>query len=114
MGLLPFYPLASGLLSGKYVPGAPPPPGSRFAKPERFEARFLNDATASRVEGLRSFAQARGHTLLELAMSWLTKQPIVGSIIAGATDPSQVDANAKATSWQLTPEDLKEIDSITL
>jgi aryl-alcohol dehydrogenase-like predicted oxidoreductase len=115
MGLLPFYPLASGLLTGKYAPGAPPPAGSRFAKPERFEARFQNDATAKKVEGLRAFAQARSHTLLELAMSWLAAQPIVGSIIAGATDPAQLEANVKAAgAWTLSPEDLSEIDRLTL
>jgi aryl-alcohol dehydrogenase-like predicted oxidoreductase len=106
MGILPFYPLASGLLTGKYAPGAPPPPGSRFAKPERFEARFQNEATAKKVENLRAFAQARDHTLLELAMSWLAAQPVVGSIIAGATDPTQIEANVKAANWLLTPEEL--------
>jgi aryl-alcohol dehydrogenase-like predicted oxidoreductase len=114
MGLLPFYPLASGLLTGKYKPGSPPPAGSRFAKPERFEARFQTDATAKRVEDLRAFAQARGHSLLELAMSWLAGQSVVGSIIAGATDPGQIEANAKAASWTLTPEEIKEVDALTL
>ena len=62
MGVLPFYPLASGLLTGKYTPGARPPPGSRFEKPERFETRFQNDATSKKVESLRAFAQARGRS----------------------------------------------------
>jgi len=114
MGILPFYPLASGLLTGKYAPGAAPPPGSRFAKPERFEARFQNEATAKKVESLRQFAQARGHTLLELAMSWLAAQRVIGSIIAGATDPTQVEANVKAAEWPLGREELDEIDRITL
>lgn len=114
MGILPFYPLASGLLTGKYRPGTPPPPGTRFAKPERFEARFQNDATAKKVESLRAFAQARGRSLLELAISWLAAKSFVGSIIAGSTDPSQVEANVNAASWRLTPDELKEIDGITL
>jgi aryl-alcohol dehydrogenase-like predicted oxidoreductase len=111
--ILPFYPLASGLLTGKYTPGAPPPPGSRFANPTRFETRFQNEATVKKVEALRAFAEARGHTLLELAMSWLVAQPFVGSVIAGATTPEQVESNAKAASWKLTAEDLAAVDQIT-
>ena len=110
---LPFYPLASGLLTGKYRPDAPPPPGSRFAKPERYEARFMTDRTREMVEALRNFAETRGHTLLELAMSWLACQPHVGSIIAGATSPAQVESNVAAASWALGAEDLAEIDRIT-
>ena len=113
ISILPFYPLASGLLTGKYTPGAPPPPGSRFANPTRFETRFQNDATVKKVEALRAFAEARGHTLLELAMSWLVAQPFVGSVIAGATTPEQVESNAKAASWKLTAEDLAAVDQIT-
>ena len=113
ISILPFYPLASGLLTGKYTPGAAPPPGSRFANPTRFETRFQNDATVKKVEALRAFAEARGHTLLELAMSWLVAQPFVGSVIAGATTPEQVESNAKAASWKLTAEDLAAVDQIT-
>jgi aryl-alcohol dehydrogenase-like predicted oxidoreductase len=102
------------LLTGKCRPGAPPPPGSRFAKPERFDARFQNEATAKKVESLRRFAQARGRSLLELAMSWLAAQRVIGSIIAGATDPTQVEANVKAAEWRLCREELDEIDRITL
>jgi aryl-alcohol dehydrogenase-like predicted oxidoreductase len=113
LSLLPYYPLAGGMLSGKYKPGAAPPPGSRFANPGRFEARFQNDATAKKVESLRSFAETRGHTLLELAMSWLAAQPVVASVIAGATEPAQVEANVKAASWKLSAEELAEIDKLT-
>ncbi len=112
--ILPFYPLASGLLTGKYKPGAPPPAGSRFANPTRFETRFQNDATVKKVAALRVFAEGRGHTLLELAMSWLLAQPFVGSVIAGATTPAQVEANVNAASWALSPQDLAEVDRITL
>ena len=114
ISVLPFYPLASGMLTGKYKPGSPPPPGSRFDKPSRFEVRFQGEATAKKVEALRSFAEKREHTLLELAMSWLAAQPHVGCVIAGATSPQQVEANVKAASWKLGSEDLAEIDRITL
>ena len=113
VGLLPYYPLASGLLTGKYKPGTPPPAGSRFAQPSRFEARFQTDATTKKVEALRTFAEARGHTLLELAMSWLGAQPSVGSVIAGATSADQVKANVAAASWTFSAEELAEIDKIT-
>ena len=111
--ILPFYPLASGMLTGKYKPGTPPPAGSRFANPTRFEARFQNEATASKVEALRAFAEGRGHTLLELAMSWLLAQPFVGCVIAGATTAEQVEANVKSASWALSAEELAEVDKIT-
>jgi aryl-alcohol dehydrogenase-like predicted oxidoreductase len=115
MGLLPFYPLASGLLTGKYAPVTPPPAGTRFARPERFETRFQNEATTHKVEALRAFAEQRGHTLLELAMSWLAAQPVVGSIIAGATSPAQIEANVKAAgAWALGPDELRDIDGLTL
>lgn len=111
--ILPFYPLASGMLTGKYKPGTPPPAGSRFANPSRFELRFQNDATMKKVEALRAFAESRGHTLLELAMSWLVAQPFVGSVIAGATSPDQVESNVRAASWALNANDLAEVDKIT-
>jgi aryl-alcohol dehydrogenase-like predicted oxidoreductase len=114
LGILPFYPLASGLLSGKYRTGEPPPDGSRFAKPERFEKRFQTPAASEKVEALRNFAERRGHTLLELAMSWLAGQKIVGSVIAGATTPDQVRANVAAAGWKFSPEEHAEIDRITL
>ncbi|HWG06294.1 MAG TPA: aldo/keto reductase [Beijerinckiaceae bacterium] len=114
LGILPFYPLASGLLTGKYKTGEVPPEGSRFAKPERFETRFQTDATTRKLEALRSFAEQRGHTLLELAISWLAGQKVVGSVMAGATSPEQIRANAAAANWHLSPEDYAEIDKITL
>lgn len=113
IGLLPYYPLASGLLSGKYTPGTPPPAGSRFAKPERFETRFQSELVSQRVEALREFASRNGRTLLNLAISWLAAQPVVGSVIAGATSPTQIEANVQAANWALTAEDLSEIDRIT-
>jgi aryl-alcohol dehydrogenase-like predicted oxidoreductase len=111
LGLLPYFPLASGLLTGKHRRGAIAA-GSRLATPA-FTGRFTSDANFDIVEKLEAFVQARGHTLLELAFSWLAARPTVGSIIAGATKPEQIEANVKATGWTLTPEDLAQIDQLT-
>ncbi len=111
--ILPYYPLASGLLTGKYRPNVDPPEGSRFAKPERFEKRFMTQRASHTAERLRTYAEDRGRSLLELAMSWLACQPHVGSIIAGATSQEHVSANVAAANWRLTREQLEEIDKIT-
>ena len=111
LGLLPYFPLASGLLSGKHKRGALAS-GSRLATPA-FTGRFTTDANFDIVEKLEAFVKARGHTLLELAFSRLAAQPTVGSVIAGATKPEQIDANVQATGWALSAEDLAEIDTIT-
>lgn len=110
LGLLPYFPLASGLLTGKHKRGAAAP-GTRLAT-SQFSA-FMSDANFDIVEQLDAFAKARGHTLLELAFSWLAARPCVASIIAGATKPEQIDANVKAAEWVLNAEDLAEIDRIT-
>jgi len=112
-GLLPFYPLASGFLTGKYERGHTPPPEGRITKGKRYAEKWLTDANWDRLEHLEAFASTRGHTMLELAFSWLAAQPVVSSIIAGATKPQQLDANVKAAGWKLTPEELAEIDAIT-
>ena len=115
LGLLPYFPLASGLLTGKYRAGTKLPEGSRLAADWlRLKDRFLTEANWQRAETLRAFAEARGHTLLELAISWLLARPDVASIIAGATRPEQLVANAEAGGWGLSAEDLAEIDRITL
>jgi len=108
---LPYFPLASGMLTGKYRRGAPAPAGSRLATMKYFE-KILSDANYATVERLAAFAAARGRSLLELAFSWLASQPCVGSVIAGATTPEQVRANAAAASWRLTPAELAEIDAL--
>jgi aryl-alcohol dehydrogenase-like predicted oxidoreductase len=113
MGLLPYYPLASGLLSGKYAKGAAPSGDTRFGKDARTRDRYMTDANWARVEKLEAFVKARGHTLLELAFSWLAAQDVVGSVIAGATKPEQIAANAAAASWKLTADELAEIDRLT-
>jgi aryl-alcohol dehydrogenase-like predicted oxidoreductase len=113
VGILPYFPLASGLLTGKYQRGAEPPKGTRLAMMGARADRFLNDRNMATVEKLQAFAESRGHTLLELAFSWLVCQPYVPSVIAGATRPEQLDANVNAASWQLTPEEMAEVDKLT-
>jgi len=110
LGLLPYYPLASGLLTGKHKRGAPAA-GTRLAMPTF--SGVVTDANFDIVEKLEAFVKARGHTMLELAFSWLAARPTVASVIAGATKPEQIEANVKAVSWELTPEDMKEIDKLT-
>jgi aryl-alcohol dehydrogenase-like predicted oxidoreductase len=112
MSLLPFFPLASGLLTGKYKRNAMPQ-GARLTDTQRWADRFVTDANWPIVEKLQAFADKRGRTLLELAFSWLASRPAVGSVIAGATKPEQIDANVKAVDWALTPEEIAEIDKIS-
>jgi aryl-alcohol dehydrogenase-like predicted oxidoreductase len=103
LGFLPFFPLASGLLTGKYRRGEPPPAGSRMAEnvsPE-LAKKALSDKTLAKVEALEKFAAERGRSVLELAVAWLAAQPRVSSVIAGASRPEQVLANAKGLSWKL-------------
>jgi aryl-alcohol dehydrogenase-like predicted oxidoreductase len=114
VGFIPYYPLAGGALTGKYRKDTPLPEGGRLSQGKRYSDRFFSDERAEIVEGLIAFAEARGHSLLELAISWLAAQPQVGSIIAGATRPDQLEANANAAGWKLSAEDLAEIDRITL
>ena len=114
LGLLPYFPLASGLLTGKYQAGWPLPAGSRLANSARHADGLLTARNWRIVEALRAFATARGHTLLELAMSWLAGRPFISSIIAGATKPEQIAANVAAVDWALSAVELAEIDRITL
>ena len=110
LAFLPFFPLKSGLLTGKYRKGKPIPEGTRVAKFERYR-QLLTDENLDKVESLIDFAESRGHTLLELAFSWLLAHGVVASVIAGATSAQQVRDNAGAATWKLTPGDLEEIDS---
>jgi aryl-alcohol dehydrogenase-like predicted oxidoreductase len=108
IGLIPYFPLASGLLTGKYRRGEPPPEGARLAeRPER-----LTDEAFDRVEALERFAEERRRTLLEVAISGLAAKPAVGSVIAGATSPEQVRANAAAGEWELGEDDLAALDNV--
>lgn len=110
VAFIPYFPLASGLLTGKYRRGQPVPQGARLTE-ERF-AGTRSKENMELVERLVAFAEARGHTLLELAFSWLLTRPTVVSVIAGATRPEQVRANAAASGWRLSEEDLAELDGI--
>jgi len=114
MGLLPYFPLASGLLTGKYQQGAALPAGTRLGNDPRRAGEFINPRNWRIVAALNAFAAERGHSLLELAMSWLASRPFIPSIIAGATRPEQVEQNVAAVGWTLTAADLAEVDRITL
>lgn len=114
LGLIPHTPLAAGLLSGKYQRNASMPAGARMTREKRQADRWINDPNWEAVERLAAFCEARGRSLLELAMGWLASRPLVASIIAGATTPEQVELNARAVSWKLTPDDLAAIDKATL
>jgi aryl-alcohol dehydrogenase-like predicted oxidoreductase len=113
LGLIPFSPLADGLLTGKYRRNAPMPAGARLTTTPRAAERRLLDRNWRIVERLTDFCEARGHTLLELAFSWLLQRPKVASVIAGATSADQVEANVRAGSWALSREDMDEIDRLT-
>jgi aryl-alcohol dehydrogenase-like predicted oxidoreductase len=113
VGLLPYFPLASGLLTGKYRRNQPMPEGARLTNTQRLAERYLTDRNWQISEKLADFAEARGHSALELAFSWLLAQAPVASVIAGATKPEQIAQNVKAGSWVLSAEDLAEIDTIT-
>jgi aryl-alcohol dehydrogenase-like predicted oxidoreductase len=108
VGLLPYFPLASGMLTGKYRKGQPLPEGTRI----NAESRWLTEENLTKAESLLAFAEAHGHTLLELAFSWLLARPAVSSVIAGATKPEQVHANVAAARWHLTDDDLAQIDAL--
>jgi aryl-alcohol dehydrogenase-like predicted oxidoreductase len=111
IGVVPYFPLASGLLSGKYTRGEAFPAGSRLAEVDRFAARASTE-NYDKIDALSAYATERGHTILELAIAWLAAQRGVTSIIAGATKPEQVAANAAALSWQLTAEEVGAVSAL--
>jgi aryl-alcohol dehydrogenase-like predicted oxidoreductase len=113
LGLLPFFPLASGLLTGKYKRGEAAPGDTRFGKVPRLRDRYVTPRNEEIVEKLQAFASARGHSMLELAFSWLAVRPQVSSVIAGATRVEQVEQNVKAIAWNLSADEMAEIDKIT-
>jgi aryl-alcohol dehydrogenase-like predicted oxidoreductase len=112
LGLLPYFPLASGLLTGKYRRNTPLPAGTRLANTQRLADRYLTDRNWQISEMLGDWVEARGKSMLELAFSWLLAQSPVASVIAGATRPAQLEQNVRAGDWKLTAEDLAEIDAI--
>lgn len=112
LALVPYFPLASGLLTGKYRKGQPMPSGTRLAA-ARFSDRFVNDRNLEIVERLAAFCAERGRTLLELAFAWLLAKPCVATVIAGATSPAQVRANAAALGWTLSKDEIAALDRMT-
>jgi aryl-alcohol dehydrogenase-like predicted oxidoreductase len=107
---LPYFPLGNGLLTGKYRQGQALPEGSRGQA--QFGPKVFTDENLEKVEALIQFAETRGHTLLELAMSWLACEPTVASVIAGAKSAEQVQQNAKAVNWQLSADETAKVDAI--
>lgn len=110
IAFLPYFPLANGLLTGKYRKGQPYPKSSRAE--DGFGPKVFTEENLVLVEKLRGFAESRGHTLLELAMCWLASKPVIASVIAGAKSPEQVKSNASAVSWRLTDADLTVVDRV--
>ena len=112
IGLIPYSPLASGLLTGKHRRGQGPAPGSRLARAPERAASVLTDRNFDVIEALEEFARARDITLLDVAIGGLAAQPRVLSVIAGAMSPEQVTANARAGRWHPSPADLEELDRV--
>jgi len=105
---LPYFPLANGMLTGKYAKGVPPPKGTRMQS-MGWAAGTLSDRNFTIVEALKAVAEKRGHSMLELAFSWLLRHDAVASVIAGATKPEQIRANAQAGGWKLSSDDLAAV-----
>jgi len=110
MGVLPFYPLGAGFLTGKYQRGKPYPEDARLTKmPPKRSSHYLNDENFELLDRWQSFAAERGHSMTELAITWLLAQPEIASVIAGATRPEQVDQNVAAGNWKLSAHDLANL-----
>ena len=111
VGIIPYTPLASGILTGKYRPGVEPEAGTRIGDLSRMRDRLTDDKLA-RTERVRAWAEERGHTVAEAAIAWLLAHPVVPSVIAGARRPDQIDANIRAAGWVMTPEERDELTAI--
>ena len=109
---LPYYPLASGMLSGKYTRGQDAPAGTRLVHFGERGGGMLSDRNFDVGDAATAWAAERGHSVLELALAWLAARPVVASVIAGATKPEQVRANAAAAEWVLTPDEVAEVDAL--
>lgn len=110
VGVIPWYPLAAGLLTGKYRRGEIPPPGTRFSSNPKLYGRFLSDENFDQLEKLEEFASGRGHTLAELAIAWLLSHSWVSTVIAGVTRTGQITANIAAAEWKLSADDMARLD----
>jgi aryl-alcohol dehydrogenase-like predicted oxidoreductase len=113
VGILPYFPLASGFLTGKYKRGEEPSKDTRLGAMGSMAKSALTDSNFAVLEKLTEFARSHGHSVLELAIGWLASMPQVSSVIAGATKPEQVSANIKGGDWKLSAEELAEVDKIT-
>jgi aryl-alcohol dehydrogenase-like predicted oxidoreductase len=113
LGFIPYYPLASGLLTGKYSAGASPTEGRLKENFLRLGNQFLTERNLQRVAALDRFCRDRGRTLLQLAVSWLAAKPVVSSVICGATRPEQVEQNVAAADWTLSADELAQVDELT-
>jgi aryl-alcohol dehydrogenase-like predicted oxidoreductase len=111
LGVIPYFPLDAGVLTGKYRPGEQPPEGTRGHDNPRFATR-LQTATLEAVQRLDAWARESDHTVGELALAWLASRPAVSTVIAGTTRPEQVAANARAADWKLSPDDLDEVERL--
>lgn len=112
IGIIPFSPLASGFLTGKYRKGEVDKVEGRLAAPSPNADRILTDTNWEKLAKLESFATEHGHTMLELALAWLLSKPYITTIIAGATKKEQVTANVNAASWKMTPEEVAEVEAL--
>ena len=114
VSVLPYFPLASGFLTGKYKKDQEKPEGARLSNPAmgRMADRIFNDHNYEVLDKLENFAAQRNHGVLDVAIGWLASKPYIGSVIAGATKPEQVEANARAGEWKLTAEEMAEVDAI--
>ena len=112
LGLLPYFPLASGLLTGKYHARQAAPEGTRLSAKTGLTDRYMTPENTGATERLRAFAESKGHTLLELAFSWLAARAVVSSVIAGATRPEQIDQNVAAVGWALSEAEIKEVGGV--
>jgi aryl-alcohol dehydrogenase-like predicted oxidoreductase len=113
VGIVPFFPLASGFLTGKYRPDSPPPKGTRLATTQRLADQVLTEGNFAVLQRLERFVSECGHNMLELAVSWLAAQPQVASVISGATSAEQVSENVRAFSWKLDNDELAQVDKLT-
>jgi aryl-alcohol dehydrogenase-like predicted oxidoreductase len=109
VSLVPYSPLGSSFLTGKYAPGAPPAPDTRFGRRPQAGAPYLTAKEFAKLNRWRAFAEKRGHTVTELAIAWLLANPVVCSVIAGVTRPEHVEANVKAADWALSADELAEV-----
>lgn len=112
IGIIPWGPLIGGFLTGKYQEGKEAPPNSRFSKPMPLYDQIMTTENWDKLKELTTFAEERNHTVFELALAWLLAKPWISVVIPGAREKTQVELNAKASDWELTPEEITAIDNI--